>query len=97
MATMTISLPQQIAKRVDLEARNQGFATRSEFIRSLLRRYFGSSELTFEPFVYRPLKEIEEGLRKTGKYNEKFIKSVIKGLRENSSFYESKKSYPKTS
>lgn len=92
MSTITISLPSQIAKKVDSEAQKQGFATRSEFIRSLLRKYFGSEELTFEPFVPRPLEEIEEKLRNTGKYNEKFIKSVIRGLKENSSFYESKTS-----
>lgn len=90
MSTITISLPAQIAKKVDSEAQKHGFATRSEFIRSLLRKYFGSEELTFEPFVPRPLEEIEEKLRNTGKYNEKFIKSVIRGLKENSSFYESK-------
>ena len=87
MSTITISLPAQIAKRVDEETQKQGFATRSEFIRNLLRKYFGSEELVFKPFVPRPLPEIEEGLRKTGKYNEKFIKSVIRGLKNNSSFY----------
>ncbi len=92
MATVTISLPNQIAKKVDLEAKEQGFSTRSEFIRSLIRRYFGSEELKFEPFIPRPLEEIEQGLRSTGKYNEKFIKSVVKGLRDNSSFYEGKNS-----
>lgn len=78
-------MPIQIAKQVDSETKKQGFSTRSEFIRSLIRKYFG--ELTFEPFVPRPLEEIEEEFRKTGKYNEKFIKSVIRGLRENSTFY----------
>lgn len=92
MSTVTISLPGQIAQKVDAEAKKQGFATRSEFIRSLIRRYFGSEELTFEEFVPRPLEEIEEGLRKTGRYNEKFIKSVVKGLKENSSFYANKTS-----
>lgn len=92
MSTITISLPSQITKRVDAEAKKEGFATRSEFIRSLIRRYFGSEELTFEPFTPRPLKEIEQGLRKTDKYNEKFIKSVVRGLKENSSFYEDKAS-----
>lgn len=91
MTTVTISLPTQIAKRVDSEAKKQGFATRSEFIRSLLRQYFSTSteELKLEPFVPKPLEEIEEELRSTGKYNEKFIRSVIKGLRDNSSFYAS--------
>lgn len=87
MSTITISLPSQITKKVDNEAKKEGFATRSEFIRSLIRRYFGSEELKLEPFIPRPLKEIEEGLRKTGKYNDKFIKSVVSGLSK-SSFYE---------
>lgn len=90
MATVTISLPDHITRRVDVEVKQQGFATRSEFVRSLIRKYFGAGELTFEPFISRPLEEIEEELRKTGKYNEQFIKSVINGLRDNSSFYEGK-------
>ena len=92
MATVTISLPDQIAKKVDSETKKGGFATRSEFIRSLVRKYFGEEEIEFKPFTPRPLEEIEQSLRSTGKYNEKFIKSVVKGLKENSSFYASKKS-----
>lgn len=92
MSTITISLPSQITKRVDDEAKKQGFATRSEFIRSLIRKYFGPEELKLEPFIPRPLEEIEDAFRKTGKYNEKFIKSLIRGLKENSSFYEGKNS-----
>lgn len=91
MSTITISLPQQIAKKIDAETRKMGFATRSEFIRNLLRKYFTQEELKLEPFVPRPLEEIEKGLAQTGKYNQKFIKSVIKGL-EDSSFYEGKTS-----
>lgn len=86
MNTITISLPSQIAKKVDWEAQKKGFATRSEFIRSLLREYF-SGELKLEPFIPRPLQEIRNGLKKSGKYNEKFIDSAIKGF-ETSSFYE---------
>ncbi len=93
MATVTISLPAQIAKKVDSESKKHGFATRSEFIRSLLRQYFTEKEeLTLEEFIPRPLAEIEDKLRKTGKYNEKFIRSIIKGLRENSTFYANKTS-----
>ena len=92
MSTITISLPSQITKRVDVETKKQGFSTRSEFIRSLIRRYFNSSDLTFETFTPQPLNEIEESLRKTGKYNDKFIESVIRGLKDNSSFYEHKTS-----
>ena len=88
MATVTISLPDQIAKKVDSQAKSQGFATRSEFIRSLLRKYFvQEEELLFEPFEPKPLEQIRAEFTKTGKYNKKFIDSVIKGLSE-SSFYE---------
>lgn len=87
MSTITISLPSQVTKSIDLETKKQGFATRSEFIRNLIRKYFGSEELKFEPFIPRSLEEIEQGLKKTGKYNEKFIKSLVTGLSK-SSFYE---------
>lgn len=91
MSTITISLPSQITKRVDDEAKKEGFATRSEFIRSLIRRYFGSADLKFEEFVPRPLNEIKSEFEKTGKYNKKFINSLVRGLKE-SSLYEGKAS-----
>lgn len=91
MTTVTISLPDTIARQVDRETSQKGFATRSEFIRSLIRRYFLGEELILEPFEQRPLEEIEKGLRGTGKYNERFIQSLIKGLKD-SSFYEGKTS-----
>ena len=85
MSTITISLPGLIAKRIDAETRRQGFATRSEFIRSLLRKYF-AGELTFETFTPRPLEEVKGELAQTGKYSEKFIESVISGLKKSSSY-----------
>lgn len=91
MSTVTISLPSQTAKKVDDEAKKQGFATRSEFIRSLIRRYFGSEELAFEEFVPRPLDEIRKEFEKTGKYSKKFIDSLMVGLKE-SSLYDGKTS-----
>lgn len=91
MSTVTISLPGQIAQKVDAETKKQGFATRSEFIRSLIRRYFGSEELVFKEFVPRSLSEIRKEFEKTGKYNKKFIDSLMIGLRE-SSLYEGKTS-----
>ena len=86
MATLTISLPNQIAKRVDVEAKNQGFATRSEFIRSLLRRYFAGNEVLFETFTPRPIEEIKLELAKTGKYSQECIESVTKGLAKASTY-----------
>jgi len=85
MTTMTISLPDPIARQVDGETRTKGFATRSEFFRALLRRYF-TNEIAFEPFRPRPLAEIRKDLEKTGKYNKKFISSVMEGL-SGSSWY----------
>lgn len=89
MTTITISLPDTIASRVDAASQTSGFATRSEFIRSLIRQYF-FPETKFEVFTPRPLAEIKAGLAATGKYNQKFIDSIIKGLKK-SSFYGNKK------
>ena len=86
MATVTISLPDQIAKKVDAEAKNQGFSTRSEFVRSLLRKYFAGAELKFEVFDSRPIEEIKLELAKIGKYNQEFIESVTKGLAKSSRY-----------
>ena len=82
---MTISLPESVAKKVDNEAQKHGFATRSEFIRDLLRKYF-AKELTFEEFERRPLDEIKYELSKTGKYNQEFIESVVNGLKNSSKY-----------
>lgn len=87
MTTVTISLPEQIAKKVDAEAKKEGFATRSEFVRSLLRKYFVAEEgFRLEEFEPVPLEKLRAELAQTGKYSEKFIESVIKGF-EKSSFY----------
>ena len=88
MSTITISLPDQIAKKVDSEARQQGFATRSEFIRNLIRKYFAEdNKVVFEEFEAVPLEQLKLELVRTGKYSEEFIESVIKGF-DKSSAYE---------
>ncbi|HBC72298.1 MAG: hypothetical protein UX91_C0001G0012 [Candidatus Amesbacteria bacterium GW2011_GWB1_47_19] len=87
MATLTISLPQSIASQVDEEVSKQGYATRSEFFRALLRKYFASGT-KFEVFSPQPLDNIKAGLKKTGKYNRKFINSLIQGLSESSVYAE---------
>lgn len=40
MTTFTISLPDQTAHQIDSEAKRLGFASRSEFIRDVLRKEF---------------------------------------------------------
>jgi len=83
MTTFSISLPSKIASQVDSETQKQGFATRSEFLRTLLRRYF-IKELPFETFTPKPISEIRLELAQTGKYSQEFIESVIKGLSQSS-------------
>lgn len=84
MATLSISLPAQFITQINAEVKNQG-ATRSEFFRGLLRKYF-TKQIEFKPFVKMPLEQIEDGLRETGKYNEKFIKSVVRGISKSSMY-----------
>ncbi len=89
MSTITISLPKQIAQRVDVETKKEGFATRSEFIRNLLRRYFTSEvrqDLVFQTFQPKPLKQVRSAFEKTGKYNKQFIDSLIQGLSKSSAY-----------
>ncbi len=89
MATLTISLPTQFITQIDTEAKSQG-ATRSEFFRTILRKHF-SNDFGFEVFTPRPLAEIRKDFEKTGKYNKKFIDSVMRGMAR-SSVYAGKKS-----
>lgn len=92
MATMTISLPQNLAKAVKSEAKKQGFATYSEFIRALVRTYFTKTEkFKFEEFKPVSLAKLREEFTNTGKYNQKFIDSLIEGFK-NSSVYADKTS-----
>jgi len=82
---MTISLPDQVAKRVDEAVDTQGFATRSEFIRNLIRRYF-FTEVSFEEYESKPLSSVKKDLIATGKYKKVFIDSIIKGLKKSSAY-----------
>lgn len=86
MATLTISLPKQIAAKIDSETEKLGFSTRSEFIRNILRQYFSKSELKFEPYEARPLDEVKLELARTGKYSQDFIESVTGGLAQSSKY-----------
>lgn len=81
MTTFTISLPDKFAQKVDLETTRRGFATRSEFIRDLLRQNL-FHEVQFETYTKKPVAEVKEALEKTGKYNQKFILSVVNGLKK---------------
>jgi Arc/MetJ-type ribon-helix-helix transcriptional regulator len=95
MRTINISLPESLAQLVSQEVRRGGFASVSEYIRNLIRRQLvekESSELPLPLIVYkkRPLEEVRKDLEATGKYNKKFIDSLIRGLAR-SSVYAGKK------
>lgn len=85
MTTVTISLPDTVARQLDKETSQKGYATRSEFIRTLLRRYF-SGEEELKVFSQKSIEEIKLELAKTGKYNQKFIESVTAGLLKSSPY-----------
>ncbi|MBI2029679.1 ribbon-helix-helix protein, CopG family [Candidatus Gottesmanbacteria bacterium] len=92
MTTITISLPTNVAKKIDEETKKKGYATRSEFVRNILRKHFyDTEEIEFREFTPKPLEEIRRDFEKSGKYNKKFIDSLIRGL-SNSSIYANKTS-----
>ena len=86
MQTVNISLPTKLASKLDQVVSREGYASRSEFIRSLLRFYLLTQrdEIVFEPFRKVPLADVKKKMRATGQYNDKFIESVVKGLSRSS-------------
>lgn len=91
MKTINISLPDSFADKITQEVKKGGFASVSEYIRSLIRDHVikREEELKFEVFEKRPLSEIRRDFERTGLYNKKFIDSVMRGLAR-SSVYASK-------
>lgn len=93
MYTINISLPKQLYQRVDDLIKEEGFASRSEFFRNLIRVYTAlkGEKLELLEFSKKPIANIKKELENTEKYNQKFIKSVVSGLKK-SSLYAHKKS-----
>lgn len=95
MKTVNISLTTDQYKAVEDLTQKMGYANRSELFRAIIRfvlrkpEVLSTEKFTLESFEKRPLKNIEEELRASGIYNEKFISNVVKGLRR-SSLYASK-------
>lgn len=92
MSTMNISITDEQAKMVDVWTTTYGYANRSEFFRTVLRSLSQkpavlktvANELEFVEFKKRPLPEMRTMLESTGKYNQKFINSIMKGLSKSS-------------
>ncbi|PIP52565.1 hypothetical protein COX09_00920 [Candidatus Beckwithbacteria bacterium CG23_combo_of_CG06-09_8_20_14_all_47_9] len=93
MATINISLPNTLALQLDELVNRFAFANRSEFIRSLLRRFFSDQALLQEgavfPFVVprtKSRKKIVSEFKKTGKYSPGFLEDLNKGLKNSRYF-----------
>jgi len=94
MRTINISLPKTMADNVEEAVKSGAYASKSEFFRMLLRGYLTTQvsdvnldeEIQMDSFQANPLSEVEDSLRASGKYNEKFIKSVVGGLKKSSQY-----------
>jgi len=89
MRTINISLPDKLAQDLDATAALRGFASRSEFLRDLLRKHLeNKSEARFPLpiMVYKkqPLEKVRQDMEASGKYNKKFVDSVVRGLARSS-------------
>ncbi|MCH7730756.1 ribbon-helix-helix protein, CopG family [Patescibacteria group bacterium] len=92
MQTINISLPERLANKIDQVVSREGYSSRSEFVRALLRFYLATKEeeMTLLPFRKVPLGKVEKSLKKTGRYKDEFIKSVVKGLSRSSLYVQDK-------
>ncbi len=88
MNTINISMPNTLTEQVDRIIEQEGYASRSEFFRTLLRFYLGlrpqaTSEEKLGTYNARPLEEVASELRDGG-YSDAFVESVILGLKKSS-------------
>lgn len=83
MRTVNISIPDSLFQLAVREVKKSGFASISEYIRSLIRGQL-QERVIFEVFEKRDLDEVQKELEKTGLYNKKFINSILKGLSQSS-------------
>jgi Arc/MetJ-type ribon-helix-helix transcriptional regulator len=84
MATLSISLPDQLISQLDAALATGGFSTRSEYIRNLLRTNLPEPKIDI--FSKKPINEIKLNLAQTGKYSQEFIESVTRGLSKSSPY-----------
>ncbi|MBL7078617.1 ribbon-helix-helix protein, CopG family [Candidatus Shapirobacteria bacterium] len=82
--TINLSLPVDLAQKIDQEIKKEGYVSRSEFFRTLVRFYFllGAEEFLV-PFRKKPLTEIKKALDQEG-HPPAFVKSVVAGFKKSS-------------
>lgn len=98
MQTVNISLPGNLAKRIDEIVSREGYSSRSEFFRALARFYLLAQKEEGHlllPFSKVSLETVEAKLKSTGQYSEKFIKSVVGGLSRSSLYAQNKAASPR--
>ena len=94
MKNINVNLTTEQAKLVDKAAEERGFASRSEFFRSLLRYIFFYSPhilekldtIVFEEPLIKEADKIIAELKDSGRYSEGFLKSVAAGLKKSEYF-----------
>jgi len=90
LQTINISLPQNLASKIEKTIQKEGYASRSEFFRTLIRLYFllGQEKATLLPYQKISLSKVQKDLKREN-YNQKFINSIVSGLKK-SSVYQSR-------
>ena len=87
MRTVNVSLPDNLAKQVDVTLLEGEYSSRSELFRTALRIFFvldkKEEKVGFEYFDKKPINEIRKDLQEAG-HNTKFVESVSKGLTKSS-------------
>ena len=88
--TLNISLPTELAKKVDEYVASNGYVSRSELFRKIVK-YLENIKTIIEPktdpvevviYKNKPYNEVRKAFKDTGLYNQKFINSLIAGLKD---------------
>jgi len=87
MRTVNISLPENLAQRIEVLLAQKEFVSRSEVVRTALRVFFTLEQrvdpVELVPFTKKPLIDIKSELKEAG-HDSAFVNGVIKGLKESS-------------
>lgn len=89
MRTVNISLPENLAERIEILLAQKEFVSRSEVVRTALRVFFTLEQkiapVELVSFTKRPLADIKSELKGAG-HDSAFVNSVIKGLKDSSMY-----------
>lgn len=90
--TINISLPKKLSTTVETIVEKEGYASKSEFIRTLIRLYLhltAKKDKSFLlPYKKQPIAKVKKSLQTSKQYSKEFIDSVISGLSKSSLYNE---------